>query len=58
MGQCVTVCFLIGIPLFFATHNVCVVCLASVLWGIGQSGGVIFWSFWINNIAPREKASK
>jgi MFS family permease len=58
MRQCVTICFLIGIPLFFATHNFCMICLASVLLGIGRSGGVIFWSLWVSDIAPREKVSE
>jgi MFS family permease len=57
MRQCVTVCFLIGIPLFFATHDLCTICLASVLLGIGRSGGVIFWSLWVSDIAPRGKVS-
>ncbi|MDR1590932.1 MAG: MFS transporter [Puniceicoccales bacterium] len=58
MRQCVTVCFLIGIPLFFATDNINTIYLASILLGIGRSGGVIFWSLWVSGIAPRKKISE
>ncbi|MDR2372319.1 MAG: MFS transporter [Puniceicoccales bacterium] len=58
MRQCVTICLLIGIPLFFATHDLRMICLASVLLGIGRSGGVIFWSLWVSDIAPREKVGE
>jgi predicted MFS family arabinose efflux permease len=58
MRQCVTVCFVIGIPLFFATHNFCLICLASVLLGIGRSRDVIFLSLWVSNIPPRKKISE
>jgi MFS family permease len=55
MRQCVTACFLVGIPLFFATDNINMIYLASILLGIGRSGGVIFWSLWVSNVAPRDK---
>jgi MFS family permease len=58
MRQCVTACFLVGIPLFFATDNLATICLASVLLGIGRSGGVIFWSLWISAIVPRDKVDE
>ncbi|MDR1907184.1 MAG: MFS transporter [Puniceicoccales bacterium] len=58
MRQCVTVCFLVGIPLFFATDNINMIYLASILLGIGRSGGVIFWSLWISAIAPMDKISE
>ncbi|MDR1434957.1 MAG: MFS transporter [Puniceicoccales bacterium] len=58
MRQCVTICFLIGIPLFFATDNLTMIYLASALLGIGASGGVIFWSLWVIGIAPRDKTSE
>ncbi|MDR0418469.1 MAG: MFS transporter [Puniceicoccales bacterium] len=58
MRQCVTICFLIGIPLFFATDNLTTIYLASVLLGIGRSGGVIFWSLWISAIAPRDRVNE
>ncbi|MDR2200745.1 MAG: MFS transporter [Puniceicoccales bacterium] len=58
MRQCVTACFLVGIPLFFATDNIHMIYLASILLGIGRGGGVIFWSLWVSNIAPKEKVSE
>jgi predicted MFS family arabinose efflux permease len=57
MRQCVTLCFLVGIPLFFATDNISTIYLASILLGIGRSGGVIFWSLWVSGIAPRKRVS-
>jgi MFS family permease len=58
MRQCATACFLVGIPLFFATDNLATIYLASVLFGIGRSGGVIFWSLWTSAIAPRERVDE
>jgi MFS family permease len=58
MRQCVTACFLIGIPLFFATDNLTTIYLASVLLGIGRSGGVIFWSLWVSAITPRDRVNE
>jgi MFS family permease len=58
MRQCVTACFLVGIPLFFATDNIGMIYLASILLGIGRSGGVIFWSLWVSDIAPANKISE
>jgi MFS family permease len=52
MRQCVTACFLVGIPLFFATDDIGMIFLASILLGIGRSGGVIFWSLWVADVAP------
>ncbi|MDR3317298.1 MAG: MFS transporter [Puniceicoccales bacterium] len=58
MRQCVTACFLVGLPLFFATDNLSMIYLASILLGIGRSGGVIFWSLWVGEIAPKEKVTE
>ncbi|MDR1302996.1 MAG: MFS transporter [Puniceicoccales bacterium] len=55
MRQCVTACFLVGIPLFFATDDINMIYLASILLGIGRSGGVIFWSLWVAGVAPRRE---
>ncbi|MDR0590372.1 MAG: MFS transporter [Puniceicoccales bacterium] len=55
MRQCVTACFLVGIPLFFATDDINMIYLASILLGIGRSGGVIFWSLWVANVAPKRE---
>jgi MFS family permease len=58
MRQCVTACFLIGIPFFLATHNIHMIYWASILLGIGRSGGVILWSLWVSNVTPRDKVSE
>jgi MFS family permease len=58
MRQCITACFLVGIPLFFATDNLTMIYLSGVLLGIGASGGVIFWSLWVIDVAPRDKVSE
>jgi hypothetical protein len=58
LRQCVTACFLIGLPLFFATDNIRMIYLASILLGIGRSGGVIFWSLWIADVAPKKELSE
>ncbi|MDR2806898.1 MAG: MFS transporter [Puniceicoccales bacterium] len=57
MRQWVTLCFLIGIPLFFATHELSVISLASILLGIGRSGGMVFWSLWVTDIVPSRRVS-
>ncbi|MDE6576332.1 MAG: MFS transporter [Opitutales bacterium] len=57
MRQCVTLCFTIGIPLFFLTDDLRVIQFANILIGIGHGGGGIIWSLWVANIAPKDKVS-
>jgi MFS family permease len=56
--QSITACFLVGVPLFFATDNLHVITLASIILGIGRGGGATFWSLWVSRIAPAEKVSE
>ena len=58
MRQTVTLFFLIGVPLFFATDNLYIIYIASILIGIGHGGGGVIWSLWVTHIAPKDRVSE
>ena len=56
--QMVTLYFLMGIPLFFVSHNILVITIVGVFLGIGSGGGGIIWSLWVSKIAPKERLNE
>lgn len=51
----VNACFIASFLTFFASTNMIVLGISSILNGIALSGGMLIWSLWVTKVAPNEK---